>query len=94
MHAHTFFLYLKSNIWHFVDTRILQNRKNSCKMLTPATFNWNKDAIGWYQKFHYVFLTAAILYYPVIFGIQHYMKDKVAFDLGGAATTVGFITVP
>lgn len=41
-----------------------------------------------YTKYHYVFLTAAVLYYPTIFGIRYLLKDSAPYDLGGAPTTV------
>jgi len=53
--------------------------------LYPETWDWTM-AQGWYKKNFNIFATAGILYYPVIFGIQFYMKDKEAFDLGGAKT--------
>merc|ERR1719174_3316161 len=34
----------------------------------------------------YIWTGAAVAYYPVIFGIQHYLKDAEPFDLGGAST--------
>jgi elongation of very long chain fatty acids protein 6 len=51
-------------------------------------FNWERDAIGFYERFHYVFLSCAVLYYPTIFGIRHYLQDKEPFDFGGAPVTI------
>ena len=53
-----------------------------------STFNWENDAIGFYNRFHAVFVAAAILYYPTIFGIRYWLTDKKAFDLGGAPAAV------
>ena len=54
---------------------------------TNGTFNWERDAAGSYTDHHYFILAAALLYYPVIFGIRAYLKDQLPLDLGGAKST-------
>lgn len=49
-------------------------------------FSWERDAVGFYTTYHAVFFGAAVLYYPVIFGLQRYLRDRPALDLGGADT--------
>lgn len=49
-----------------------------------SEFSWEGDVLLFMNQYHYVFATAAVLYYPVIFGLQYWLKDKDAFDLGGA----------
>ena len=56
--------------------------------LCPNTFDFQRDAVGFYKRYHYVFLCAAVLYYPVIFGLRHVLRDSTAFDLGGAPAAV------
>mmetsp|Transcript_3335 Transcript_3335/g.7823 ORF Transcript_3335/g.7823 Transcript_3335/m.7823 type:complete len:283 (-) Transcript_3335:71-919(-) len=47
-------------------------------------WDWERDAVGFYNKYSLFLALAAALYYPVIFGIQYYLKDRKGFDLGGA----------
>ena len=53
-------------------------------LLVPDSWDWKRDVAGFYETHHNVFLVSAVLFYPVIFGIQYLMKNKEAFDLGGA----------
>jgi elongation of very long chain fatty acids protein 6 len=53
-------------------------------LLVPAAWSWKSDAVAFYEAHHNWFLLAAGLFYPVIFGIRYAMKDRAAFDLGGA----------
>lgn len=51
--------------------------------LVPDNWSWERDAAGFYSEYHNFFLAAAILYYPVIFGLKAFLKSRPAFDLGG-----------
>jgi len=52
----------------------------------PSSWQWEKDAKSFYMEHNAVFMVCAVLYYPTIFGIRYIMKDREAFDLGGAKT--------
>jgi len=45
-------------------------------------FVWD-EAVNVYRTYWYVFFLGAVLYPPVIFGIQHVMKDRKPFHLKG-----------
>ena len=51
-------------------------------LLVPASWNWQRDAAGFYEQNHYVFLALAVSYYPVVFGLRYFMKNKTELDLG------------
>ena len=51
-------------------------------LLVPATWNWQRDAAGFYEQNHYVFLALAVSYYPVVFGLRYFMENKTELDLG------------
>ena len=41
-----------------------------------AQFNWENDAAGFYRRYNLVFVAAAVLYLPIIFILQGWMKDR------------------
>ena len=41
-----------------------------------AQFNWENDAAGFYRRYNLVFVAAAVLYLPIIFILQRWMKDR------------------
>jgi len=51
----------------------------------PDTWSWESSA-DFFNSAHSIWTIAAIIYYPVIFGIKYAMKDKEPFDLGGASS--------
>jgi len=57
------------------------------QLLLPSEFNWENDAAGFYRRYNLVFVAAAVLYLPIIFTLQRWMKDRPAFELGGAKST-------
>jgi len=55
--------------------------------LTPAEWDWERDAVEFYNRHIIIILVPALLYYPVIYGIKASLKNSKAFDLGGSKTT-------
>ena len=51
--------------------------------LVPAEWSWEGDAVAFYQRNSLAMAIVTALYYPAIFGIQHVMKGREPFDLGG-----------
>eukprot|EP00658_Telonema_sp_P-2_P064318 TRINITY_DN5325_c0_g1_i1.p1 TRINITY_DN5325_c0_g1~~TRINITY_DN5325_c0_g1_i1.p1 ORF type:complete len:113 (-),score=31.46 TRINITY_DN5325_c0_g1_i1:70-408(-) len=49
-------------------------------------WSWEVDAVGFYTEYHTVFVVAATLYYPVIFGLRAALEKRDAFDLGGSGS--------
>jgi len=52
--------------------------------LLSSSFKWEKDAKGFYDRHFVVLFTVALTYYPVIFGVRYLMRNRKAYDLGGA----------
>jgi len=48
----------------------------SSNTTTPPAYSWRKEAIGFYVKYHYLFILSAVSYYPVIFGLQRLMRHR------------------
>jgi hypothetical protein len=44
-------------------------------------FHWERDAIPFYDRWATVFAVLAVLYLPVIFSVQYWMKDRKPFNL-------------
>jgi len=55
-------------------------------MFSPANFDWEHDAKGFFEMYHYPLLFIVTSYYPVVFGLRAYMKNNEAIDLGGSKT--------
>mmetsp|Transcript_8318 Transcript_8318/g.13206 ORF Transcript_8318/g.13206 Transcript_8318/m.13206 type:complete len:227 (-) Transcript_8318:366-1046(-) len=51
---------------------------------SSSSFEWERDAKGFYDRHFIVLFVAALMYYPVILGIKYLMRNRKAFDLGGA----------
>ena len=59
-------------------------------VLVPTSWSWERDAVSFYTRNHAFFAGSALAYYPVIFGIQRFMRDRPAVDLGGHDTNARF----
>ncbi len=61
--------------------------------LVPTEWSWEGDAVAFYQRNSLALAIVTALYYPVIFGIQHVMKNREPFDLGGfgSKATINYI---
>jgi len=55
--------------------------------LVPAEWDWERDAVGFYNRHMTKILVPAVLYYPVIYGIKATLKNRKPFDLGGSKTS-------
>ena len=67
--------------------RFRQNRLGDSDMsLIPTSWQWERDAAGFYKDHHNVFVFCAAMYYPTIFGIKALMKHREPFDLGGGGS--------
>ena len=63
-------------------TQAHSTHRATMSLLVPASWNWQRDAAGFYEQNHYVFLALAVSYYPVVFGLRYFMKNKTELDLG------------
>merc|ERR1712186_232853 len=55
--------------------------KMSSGFLVPASWSWKNDAAGFFDNQVVAFAVSGALYYPVIFGIRAFMRNREAFDL-------------
>lgn len=59
--------------------------------LVPSDWSWQRDAVGFYSQYHFMFCAVAIAYYPTIFGLQAFMRNRSPVPLGGGGSDGGSI---
>jgi elongation of very long chain fatty acids protein 6 len=55
-------------------------------VIVPDDWSWKRDAAEFYSTHHTFFCAAAAAYYPLVFGLKAYFKDRKAIDLGGGGS--------
>lgn len=55
--------------------------------LVPAEWDWERDAVGFYERHLIIILGSALAYYPVIFRIKALLSKRKPYDLGGAKSS-------
>lgn len=52
----------------------------------PSDFDFGRDGAAFYATYQLPLMMIVASYYPMVFGLRHYMRDRKALDLGGGRT--------
>jgi hypothetical protein len=62
-------------------------------MLVPQQWSWEQNAHTFYSDHALIFATAAAAYFPVVFILRHWMRDRKPFALGGVGSSLAGNTI-
>lgn len=58
--------------------------------IAPHAWNHDVDTISWVTTHKWFFILPSLVYIPLIFGLQFWLRDRKPFDLGGSGTKATF----